>query len=343
MLEHPENLGDKAISHYKTKKKPCYKCAISCARIFDEDFSFADPNHIVAVPEYETWGLIGANCGVDHETVIQANYLANKYTFDTISLGSTIAWFMECSEKNLVPQEYQAEKISFGDNPGLINLIHKIANREGVGNVLAEGTKKAAEIFGNNTDTFAINVKGLEMAAWDPRGKMAMGLSYATAAVGASHLRGWPATNKIPKDGPLTPQVVKTLVEGQDLKILKDALIICHFTHSIIPPLNLKDTQALYSAVTGSKTDVQEIAQNIWSLTRYFNMRELNQPAGTADQLPSRILNEPLPSGVAAGSKAFASEEDFKQGLKMVYQMRRCQDNGDLTLEERQRIERLLE
>lgn len=342
MLEHPEALGDKAISHYKTKKKPCYKCAISCARIFDEDFSFADPNHIVAVPEYETWGLIGASCGVDHKTVIEANYLANKYTFDTISLGSTIAWFMECSEKNLVPEEYQAEKISFGDNQGFIDLIHKIANRKGVGNVLAEGTKKAAEIFGNETDQFAINVKGLEMAAWDPRGKMAMGLSYATAAVGASHLRGWPATNKIPKDGPLTPQVVKTLVEGQDLKIMKDTLIICHFTHSIIPPLNLKDTQALYSAVTGSKTDVQEIAQNIWSLTRYFNMRELDQPAGTADHLPSRILNEPLPSGVAAGSKAFVSEEDFKQGLKMLYQMRRCQDNGDLTLEERQRIENLL-
>ncbi|GAF81273.1 unnamed protein product, partial [marine sediment metagenome] len=166
--------------------------------------------------------------------------------------------------------------------------------------------------------------------------------SYATAAVGASHLRGWPATSKIPNE-PVTPEIVETLVREQDLKLIKDSLIICHFTHSIVPALDLEDTQALYTAVTGHKTDVREIAQNIWSLTRYFNMREFAKYAGVYDQLPYRMLNEPLPSGSAEGSKAFQSEEDFKNGLRILYQMRRCQENGDLTSEEKQRIVELIE
>ncbi|MFX0126041.1 MAG: aldehyde ferredoxin oxidoreductase C-terminal domain-containing protein, partial [Candidatus Hodarchaeota archaeon] len=230
----------------------------------------------------------------------------------------------------------------FGDNEGILQLIHKIANKQGVGKILAEGTRKASEIFGQESEQFAIHVKGLEIAAWDPRGKLALGLSYATAAVGASHLRGWPATTKLPKEEPVTPEVIETLVREQDLKIIKDSLIICHFTHSIIPAMNLEDGQALYSAVTGSQTDVREIAQNIWSLSRYFNMREFEKPAGVYDQLPHRLLHEPLPSGSAEGSKAFQSVEDFQHGLRILYQMRRCQDNGDLTIEEKQRIEELL-
>ncbi|MFX1283781.1 MAG: aldehyde ferredoxin oxidoreductase family protein [Promethearchaeota archaeon] len=341
-LENPALLEEEAINQYTTKKKPCYKCPISCAHIFNQEFSYAEEGHVVAVPEYETLALFGANCGVDFETVIEANYLANMFSLDTISTGNVIAWFMECSEKDLVPKKYKSDKIYFGDREGLLNLIGKIAYRQGVGEILAEGTKFASDIFGQETEKFAINVKGLEMAAWDPRGRLALGLSYASAAVGASHLRGWPSSTKTPLEEPVTPEIVESLVREQDLKIIKDSLIICHFTHSIIPALNLEDGQALYSAVTGSQIDVRKIAQNIWSLTRYFNMREFEKPAGAYDQLPSRLLYEALPSGSAEGSKAFQSEEDFKNGLRMLYQMRRCQNDGDLTLAEKQRIEELL-
>jgi aldehyde:ferredoxin oxidoreductase len=341
-IKNPALLEEEAITQYTTKKKPCYKCVISCAHIINDEFSYAKEGHVIAVPEYETLALFGANCGVDFETIIEANYLANMFSLDTISTGNVIGWFMECSEKDLVPKKYKSDKISFGDKEGLLNLIRKIANRQGVGEILAEGTRYASDVFGQETQQFAINVKGLEMAAWDPRGKLALGLSYATAAVGASHLRGWPATTKTPLEELVTPEIVESLVREQDLKIIKDSLIICHFTHSIIPALNLEDGQALYSAVTGSQTNVREIAQNIWSLSRYFNMREFEEPAGVYDQLPHRILHEPLPSGCAEGSKAFQSEDDFQHGLKILYQMRRCQENGDLTIEESQRIEELL-
>ena len=341
-----KSLSEEALEPYQTKKLPCYKCVIQCAHVFNQDFSFkTNEEHIIPVPEYETLGLIGANCGVNFETVIEANYLLNKYGLDSISTGSTIAFFMECSEKNLVPNEYKEEKVSFGDNDGLLLLIQKIAKREGVGKLLGEGTKKVAESFGNETEKFAIHVKGLEMAAWDPRGKLALGLSYATAAVGASHLRGWPSTSKIPKDEVISPEIVKSLVEGQDLKLIKDSLIICHFTHSIIPALTLEDAQILYEAVTGSSRSVIEIAQNIWSIARYFNMREFKlagKTAGEYDTIPFRILHEPLPTGKAAGSKAFQSKADFDQGLQYLYQMRKCQENGDLTPQEVERIENLL-
>lgn len=341
-IENPALFEEEAISQYTTKKKPCYKCVISCSHIFNDEFSYAKEGHIVAVPEYETLAMFGPNCGVDFETVIEANYLANMHSLDTISLGSAIGFFMECSEKDLVPKKYKSDKIAFGDKEGLLKLIHKIANRQGVGEILAEGTKKASEVFGQETEQFAIHVKGLEMAAWDPRGRLALGLSYATAAVGASHLRGWPTSTKSPKEEPVTLDIVESLVKEQDLKIIKDSLIICHFTHSIIPALNLEDGQALYSTITGSQTDVREIAQNIWSLSRYFNMREFEGAAGLYDQLPYRLLHEPLPSGCAEGSKAFQSEDDFKHGLKILYLMRRCQENGDLTIEEKQRIEELI-
>ncbi len=341
-IDNPQSLEEDAMNQYTTKKKACHKCPIACSHIFNEEFPFAKEGHIVAVPEYETLGLIGANCEVDFDTVVEVNYLANMYSLDTISLGNVIAFFMECSEKDLVPKDYKSDKVKFGDKEGLIELIHKIAKKQGVGKVLSEGTKHTAEIFGNGTNEFAITVKGLEMAAWDPRGKLGLGLSYATAAVGASHLRGWPATTKTPADELITQSLVETMITGQDLKIIKDSLIICHFTHSIIPALDLNDGQSLYTAITGNDDNVKEIAQNIWSLTRYFNMREFSEPAGKYDQLPHRLMNEPLPSGSAEGSKAFQSEEDFMNGLRILYELRHCKENGDLLDEEKERIKNLI-
>jgi aldehyde:ferredoxin oxidoreductase len=339
----PTSIGKEGIQQYKTKKLPCYKCTLQCAHVFDQKFDFQDnSDHIVGVPEYETLGLIAANCEVNLETTIEANYLLNKYGLDSISTGNVIAFFMECVEKELIPAEFAREAINFGDNKGLLKLIHKIAHREGVGDILAEGTRIISKKFGRGTESFAMNVKGLELAAWDPRGKLALGLSYATAAVGASHLRGWPSTTKLPKNEAVSSEIVSTLVEQQDLKLLKDSLIICHFTHSIIPALTIEDTQHLYQVIFEDNVDVRQIAQNIWSLTRFFNMREFDKAAGEYDTLPRRLLEEPLPTGIAAGSKAFQSEEDFKRGLEYLYEQRQCYKDGDLSNQEKGRIEVLI-
>lgn len=341
--QNPKSIGKEALEQYKSKKLPCYRCTLQCAHVFDQKFEFQDNDtHIVPVPEYETLGLIAANCEVNLATTIEANYLLNKFGLDAISTGNVIGFFMECAEKGLLPDQYTEETITFGDSKGLLNLIHKIAFREGVGNILAEGTRIISEKFGQGTEKFAMNVKGLEFAAWDPRGKLALGLSYATAAIGASHLRGWPSTTKIPKDEIISPEIVSTLVEQQDLKLLKDSLIICHFTHSIIPALSITDAQKLCETVFGENIDARRIAQNIWSLTRYFNMREFKKAAIEYDTLPRRLMEEPLPSGIAAGSKAFQSEKDFKQGLEYLYEQRQCKEDGNLNNQELKWIEELI-
>ncbi|MFW9853502.1 MAG: aldehyde ferredoxin oxidoreductase family protein [Candidatus Thorarchaeota archaeon] len=339
MLEDTSGIDHEAATKYPTKKKPCFRCPLSCAHIYQYKFPFGETDHIIGVPEYETLGMIGANCELDIETTIEINYWANAYGLDTISLGNVLGWFMECSERGLIPDQYMNESLFYGDTRGTIELIKKIVNRRGVGDILADGVQFASRVFGSPTEHFAIHVKGLEMAAWDPRGRYGLGLSYATAPMGASHLQGWPRTTKSPKQaGPITPQIVQTLHEEQDLKIVKDSLIICHFTHSIVPGLSLADSQALFTAVTGFKTDVRNIAQNTWAISRFFNMREIIQPVGEYDRLPYRLLEEPLPTGRAAGSKAFVSLDDFKTGLQYLYKRRRCTQEGDLTQSEIERV-----
>ncbi|MFX0093520.1 MAG: aldehyde ferredoxin oxidoreductase family protein, partial [Candidatus Hodarchaeota archaeon] len=212
---------------FKTRAKPCYRCSISCARILAEPLSWADKDAIIAVPEYETLAMLGSNCGnTDLETIIRANHLCNTLGLDTISTGNIIGFFIECCEKNLVPNQFQSLILKFGDGDGILHLIEQIARRkEGISNILGEGVMRASEHFPGSSE-FAINIKGLEMAAWDPRGKLGMGVSYAVAACGASHLRGWPATMKPPKESALS--VIDSLITSQNEKLIKDCLVICH-------------------------------------------------------------------------------------------------------------------
>ncbi|MFW9778559.1 MAG: aldehyde ferredoxin oxidoreductase family protein [Candidatus Heimdallarchaeota archaeon] len=343
MLEDTSGIDHEAATKYPTKKKPCFRCPLSCAHIYQYEFPFGEADHIIGVPEYETLGMIGANCNLDIDTTIEINYWANAYGLDTISLGNVLGWFMECSERGFVPDQYTNESLFYGDARGAIELIKKIVKRSGVGDILADGVQSAASAFGSPTEQFAVHVKGLEMAAWDPRGRYGLGLSYATAPMGASHLQGWPRTTKPPKQaGPITPEIVQTLHEEQDLKIVKDNLVICHFTHSIVPGLTLADGQALFTAVTGCETDVRDIAQNTWAVSRFFNMREFGPPVGKYDRLPYRLLEEPLPTGRAAGSRAFESLDDFNNGLQYLYKRRRCTQQGDLTQPEIDRVTDLL-
>ncbi|MHA2299244.1 MAG: aldehyde ferredoxin oxidoreductase family protein [Candidatus Hodarchaeales archaeon] len=327
--ENWEKLTRNAIDKVITiiKKRPCYNCAISCSHVSGDQHEWAIHGGTVSIPEYETLGMMGANCGIDDvEAVIKANYFANMHGLDTISTGNVIGFFMECCAKNLVPNEYKNEKIKFGDKEGFLDLLHKIARREGVGKILSEGVHAASQAFGKATETFAVHVKKLEIAAWDPRGKMGLGLSYATAACGGSHLRGWPQTRKFPNTE--TEEVaISSLVDQQDLKKMKDSLLICHFTHSIDPPLNWQDCADIFSAVTGIETNVEGIkekAKQIWIACRKFNVKDKEHVAPRElDILPWRLMSDPLPSGRAKGCKAFVDSGDFNRSLDRLYKLRK--------------------
>ncbi len=337
--ELSDKIQGKAIEEHfkdKVKRKPCYKCSLSCSFVIETEFPWAE-GKVVQHPEYESLALLGSNLGIsDLEILLQLNHLCNIYGLDTISTGSTISWFMESAQRNAVPAKYQSEIINFGDSAAVLDIIPKIAFKEGVGKILAEGVVKAAKIFGNASDSWAVHVRGLELPAWDPRGKLGLGLSYITSNVGGSHLRGWPMTTDIPNKSMIP--VIDSLIESQDLKILKDSLIMCHFTHSITPALNIADTAKIFESLTGIKSTektMREKAQRIWILSRQFNV-EIWKPTTPrqTDKLPHRLMRDPLPSGAAKGMTSFHSDEDLNQALDTFYTKRKCDLNGIPTEDE---------
>jgi aldehyde:ferredoxin oxidoreductase len=329
----PDNL--EGVFAQDRRRQPCERCPLSCSWVITKSFSWApkDVTGAVAVPEYETLGLLGGNLGIaDAEAVIQGNHLCNILGLDTISTGNVIGLLMELAERGDLPAAYQEAGVRFGDHQSLAQLIKTIALREGLGDALAEGTMRFARKIGPQATPIAIHVKGLEFPAWDPRGKLGLGLSYATAAAGASHLRGWPITGETPQKS--ARSVLPSLVEQQDLKILKDSLIVCHFTHSIEPLLENKDCATIYNVVTGvpaTEDTVRQIASRTWLLARLFNIREFEEHPRHYDQLPARLMEDPVPSGPTEGLTAFVSRKDFEESLTELYRLRGCDTDGHPT------------
>ena len=245
---------------------------------------------------------------------------------------------MEAKEKGLVIGD-DFEDVEFGNIDKFLELIDQIAYRRGVGEILAEGVAQAADHW--NIQDLAIHVKKLPFAAWDPRAKLGLGLSYAVAAVGASHLRGWGSTRNVPDRSAIG--VIDSLIEQQDLKTIKDSLTICHFTHSIKPALNFDDcvriTSAMWDRVV-TKEELIDVARRIWILKRMFNIREFGDKDPIEfDNLPKRFMEEPLPSGRAEGKTAFVDEEDFIKSRRILYDKRGLDENGHPKIEELKRLD----
>jgi len=168
--------GETMAERFHTKYDTCKPCAILCGH---RGTINGKEHHI---PEYETIGLMGSNLEIfDPAQIVEWNELCSKYGMDTISTGGTLAWAMEATEKGLIKTN-----LKFGSPSGVSEMIRDIAYRKGMGNDLAEGSRAASKKYGG--EDFAIHVKGLEMAAYDPRGCVGHGLSYATANRGACHL-----------------------------------------------------------------------------------------------------------------------------------------------------------
>ena len=307
---------------YTAIKRPCYNCPIGCSSTLDaSDFDWTEQEE-VARPEYETMAMLGGNCGIsDHETIIRANNMCNQLGLDTISTGSAIAMTMEAVEKGYIKGP-EFKGVEFGNGEKIFEILEMIAYRKGFGDILAKGIAQAAKHWG--VENLAIHVKKLPFAAWDPRGLLGLGLSYATAAVGASHLRGWPNTSDIPDKSAL--DVIDSLIEQQDYKTLSDCLVICMFAYSMESGLKFEDRQNILSALWNrevSREEMMDIAHRIWIVKRLFNVKQHDdyKPIDF-DVLPYRFMNEPLPSGRAEGCKAFITEEDFKKSLQYFYSKR---------------------
>jgi aldehyde:ferredoxin oxidoreductase len=169
-----------------TARRSCYACAVRCKR----EVAVEGKTSEYGGPEYETVAVFGSDCGVDDlQAVAKANELCNEYLLDSISTGATIAFAMECFEHGLIGlKDTDGIDLRFGNAEAMLAMIGKIARREGMGDLLAEGSRRAAEKIGGEAPFFAIQVKGQELPMHDPRGKVNVGLGYAISEIGADHL-----------------------------------------------------------------------------------------------------------------------------------------------------------
>ena len=176
---------------YLEKMDNCYGCPIRCKRVVKLQEPFAvDP--VYGGPEYETLAALGSNCGIDDlEALMKAHELCNRYGIDTISTGVAISFAMECVEKGILGREdTDGLDLTFGNAEAMVRMVERIALRQGLGDLLAEGTKRAAEKIGKGSEEWAMQVKGQELPMHEPRRKQAMGLHYSMHVAGADHSTG---------------------------------------------------------------------------------------------------------------------------------------------------------
>lgn len=304
------------------KKNGCYKCAMMCrniVRIPDGQFK----GLTLEGPEYETLACAGSNCGIeDLEAIVRFNDLCDDLGLDTISTGDVTAFAMECFEKGLISKEdANGLDLSFGSVEGYLEVSKLIAYRTGIGEILAGGVRSASEKIGKGSERFAVQVKGLELPGYDPRGSVGMALAYATSDRGGCHMRAWPAGYEVFGNlDRFTPEGKAQLVidaqAGQNLMSVKFSLIGCDIVGMDYPTM-----ARIYSLVTGREANEEKlrlIGERIWNLTRAFNVRE--GFTRKDDTIPGRIVKDPLISGPAKGHVVLM--EDFEKMLDEYYRLR---------------------
>ena len=315
VFDQIEEMNGQAMTEkVLVKELACFGCPIACGRgTAIKEGKWAGRSG--EGPEYETTNMFGACCGIaDMNAVTMANYLCNEYGLDTISAGSCIAFAMECFQKGILTKEMTGGiDIKFGDVDIIVDLVEKIAKREGIGDLLAEGTKVMAEKLGGGSSAFAMNVKGLELPAYDPRAAKICGLGYVTANRGGDHITGFiEAPTFI--DAPILiveessiedpfnakPQEAKILMDMEDALTSLDALGGCKFMGALLKAEDLVD---LIRSGTGwtdfSVDDFRKCGERIYNMGRVYCNREGMRRKD--DVLPDRLMKEPLPEGPAEG------------------------------------------
>ncbi|MEI7885497.1 MAG: aldehyde ferredoxin oxidoreductase family protein [Clostridia bacterium] len=234
-FEHFEKInGETLKKDYLVKNKGCVTCPIQCGRVVLVD------GKEVKGPEVETLTLLGSNLLNDNlELILKLNHLCDEYGLDTITFGSSLGLAMELNEKKLWDNG-----LHFGDASGLAELVKLVATRQGIGNDLAEGTRRIASKYGGSD--YAINVKGLELAAYEPRAAQGMGLGYATANRGGCHLNGGYLVILEGLGLSINPKITKGkaayTIFFQDLMEAISAGGTCLFTsYSLLPTVALKN------------------------------------------------------------------------------------------------------
>jgi aldehyde:ferredoxin oxidoreductase len=307
--------GESLREKFLEKDEGCYNCIIRCGRLTNTGEKRGKG------PEYESLWALGPQTGIfDLKTITHANYLCNELGLDTMSTGGTIACAMEMQQNGLLKNDL----VKFGNKNDLCKIIEEIAFKKGLGAELAEGSLRFSKKY--NGEKYAMQVKGLELAAYDPRGAFGHALNYAVSSRGACHLTGFlvaPEVLGVPK------KVDRFTVRGKsDLLFLKqnqsaieDSLIVCKFVGYALG----FEFQIRFLNVVLEKdmsiTDLITIGERIYTLERLFNVRE--GFSRKDDKLPERFLKTPLKEGPSKDRTV--PLEDL---LNEYYEVRQWDENG---------------
>ena len=314
--------GETIAKTILTKNKPCWGCPVACGRVI----RVTEPPYQVEGegPEYETDWSLGAQCGIDNlNAITYAHNICDDMGMDPISYGSTVGCAMELYEKGKIPKEKLAGlELKFGNPQAIVELAWKTAYRDGFGNDIALGAKRLAEKYG--APELAMQVKGLELPAYDPRGVQGHGLGYATANRGGCHLRAYMIAYEVlgvpEKLDPFkTEGKAKVVKIFQDFWCVVDSLVVCKFLSFA---LDADDHKDLINPITGwgwTTEDMLKTGERIYNLERMFINREGFDRKD--DTLPPRLLKERMPEGPAKGKVV-----ELEKMLDEYYELRGWKD-----------------
>jgi len=320
-------------------RRSCYACAVRCKR----EVRVTDRYPVSQAwggPEYETVAGFGSDCGInDLQAIAKANELCGRYTLDTISTSSTVAFAMECYERGLIgPADTGGLELRFGNADAMVQAVEMIARREHIGDLLAEGTRRAAEAIDGEARDFAMHVKGLDLPMHEPRGKVGVGLGYAVNEAGADHLVAYhdpalanPESVSFKGAMPLGITEALPVLELSRRKAANYAVLenwssagktlgMCYFGPAPRSFIQVEDVVAAVRAATGWDVTVEELlraGERATNLARVFNIRE--GFSRVDDMLPERLF-QPLEGGALAG--VGMSRAEFERTLTDLYEIK---------------------
>jgi aldehyde:ferredoxin oxidoreductase len=319
----------------------CYACTVRCKRVVEitEGPYQVDPHY--GGPEYETTSTFGNYCAIDDlAAVCKANEICNKYGMDSISCGATISWAFEAfNEGKLTLKDTDGLDLTWGNAESMVKLTEKIAKREGFGDILAEGSERAAKKIGRGTEEFLITFKGQEAPAHMPRVKRSLAIIYATNPFGADHQSHEhdPAieddfeyyTDRLALIGfheaqeprSLSDEKIRFMMATQHMYSLLDSLNLCQFVYG--PAWQLygpADILELVRTVTGwEKIDIdelQKVGERRLNMMRAFNARE---GLDRKDDRAAEKIFKPLKGGVSNGWKI--DRDEFESAIDTYFKM----------------------
>jgi aldehyde:ferredoxin oxidoreductase len=336
-FEHAKQIsGQKMAETILVNRGTCYACMVACKREVEVKELGVTPRF--GGPEYESLAATGSLCGVgDLNALAKINQLLAQYVLDSISTGVAIAFAMECYEHGIITREDTGGvELVWGSAEAVEQMVHLIGRREGIGQLLGEGVKRAAERLGRGAERFAMHAKGQELPMHDPRGKKSLALAYALSPTGADHMEAPhdPLYEGFHPDGhPLGglgliepvkmldfgPRKVRAYYYTQQVWSFYNSVGMCDFVGTPLNALAIERFVDYINAVTGwnmSLYELMKVGERSNTLARLFNCREGFTPAD--DVLPQR-MHEGIGNGALKGERV--DPDQFMAARRLYYEM----------------------